>query len=114
MRAVVLAGLLVPASARGDHHPETVPDGVSSFDASVSILAATFSTMFSGGDYEGVVPAVGWANKRVGVGASWAYYRLLENGYARFGDGDLGFHARATALGEHDLQVGPQLAVSIP
>jgi len=116
MCALVLAGALIPARAHADHHTMTMPEDTpaSSFDASVSILAATFSTMFYGGDYEGVVPSVGWANERVGAGASWAYYRLLENGLTRFGEGDLVLHAQATALGEHDLQAGPTIAVSIP
>jgi hypothetical protein len=114
--ALAVAGCLIPTGAHADHHDMAMTQDApgSSFDASVAVLAASFSTTYYGGNYEGVVPAVGWANDRLGVGASWAYYRLLENGFERFGEGDLVMHGQATLAGARDLQGGVQAAVSVP
>ncbi len=94
-------------AAHGDDSPST-------FDASVSLLAASFSTTFYAGDYEGVTPAFGWSMGRFAAGASLPYYRLYENGLQTYGVGDFVAHGQATLLESRDVQLGALFGVSVP
>ena len=113
---VLLAGCLAPAVARADHHDaEPAPtDGSSTYDVSVTVLAATFDNSLYGGDYEGVAPAASWAIDRFAAGASWSYYRLLKNGERELGVGDLIGHGQVVLVGNDDAQAGVSFAISAP
>jgi hypothetical protein len=110
--------LLAPAVAHADHDHMAMAahgdDSASTFDASVSLLAASFSTTFYAGNYEGVTPSVGWSMGRFAAGASLPYYRLYENGLSTFGLGDFVVHGQAALLQTHDVQLGGLLGVSAP
>lgn len=115
--------VLLSGVAFADHHGMVMPSNDnasdSSFDASVSLVAATFSPSQSdmmdyGGNYQGVVPALGWTMDRYAAGASWAYYRVLRNGQSTYGVGDLVVHAQVAVLRNHTAQAGALLAVSAP
>lgn len=120
----IAVGCLASAAAHADHHGMTMPAGDGSSDdstyqASVAVLAATFSpapseNMFYGGDYEGVVPAVGWAWGRFSAGAAWSYYRLIKNGARELGVGDLGAHGQVTLVSGDDGEAGLAFAASAP
>jgi hypothetical protein len=85
----------------------------SSFGAGLSLVAASFSTNYIG-DYQGVVPAVGWSMDKVSAGASIGLYRLNENGRQYYGPGDLVVHGQAALVARETVHGGMMLAVSAP
>jgi hypothetical protein len=95
------------------HHEDGEPAS-SSLAAGVTFVAASYQTMDYGGDYQGVVPSASWALGRFSVGASWAYYRLFENGAHQRGVGDAVVHGHAALLVRDDVQAGVMLAASAP
>jgi len=113
-----VALLLARGVAHADHDHMAMhassDDSGSTFGASVSLLAASFSTTFYAGDYEAVMPAASWSMGRFAAGASLPYYRLYENGLPIYGLGDLVVHGQATLFASHDVQAGALLAVSAP
>lgn len=112
-----LVALLCSAAARADHHATAMeaPVGTaSSFAASMSLIAAAFSTTDYVGDYEGVVPAMSWTKDRFSFGAGMALYRLQENGRDLYGLGDAVVHGQMTLLARSSVQAGGMLAVSAP
>jgi hypothetical protein len=117
----LVAGIVVPVSARADHHAamSSEDDGHSSLSAGVSVVAATFSPsqadqMFYAGDYEGVVPAVSWAMDRYAATASWAYYWLERNGQRYTGIGDAVAHGQVALIVGGDVHAGAMLSASMP
>lgn len=93
------------------HHPHAdANEARSQFSAQLSLLAAQYDTMTYGGDYEGVIPAIGWSSGRYAAMASMAAYRLEENGRTLAGIGDLMFGGSAM-LTEH---VGVMLMAMVP
>lgn len=116
-RIVLLVALAAPTVARADHDhmAMTEPhDGGSTFGAGVTLVAASFSTMYYDGDYEGLVPSASWASGRFGAGASMPVYRLLENGLATYGPGDLVVHGQAALVATPTVQAGAMLGASAP
>lgn len=111
----VVAGL-PSAAARADHHGMTMPGDpdATSFGVGLSVLAATYSTRFYTGDYEGVQSDVSWASGRFLAGASLAYYRLFENGLQTDGPGDLVLHGQVTLIARGETQAGVLVAGSAP
>lgn len=118
MRAgFVLATLLLPSVAWADHHGMTMaPDrgGAASFSASLSLLAASFSTTSFVGDYQGAVPALTASMKQLSVGASLPLYRLQKNGLATHGPGDLVVHGQTKVVARGHAGAGALLALSVP
>jgi hypothetical protein len=104
------------ASARADHHAMIAPEGRdgSQLDASVALLAASFSTMFYGGNYEGVLPAIDWSRGRFAAGASMPYYRMSENGLETYGPGDFVAHGQVRLLEVDAVTGGAMFAASDP
>ncbi len=116
-RIVLVLALAAPAAARADHDHMAMgePHGSgSTFGAGVTLVAASFSTTYYDGDYEGLVPSASWAAGRFGAGASVPVYRLLENGLATYGPGDLVIHGQAALVTTPSVQAGAMLAVSAP
>lgn len=123
-RLIYIAAALVTSTslARADHHHMAMDsdDSMSStYTASVSLLAATFSpsaseNMFWGGNYQGVVPSASWAMDRYAAGASWAYYRLRRNGAEDYGVGDFVVHGQVALVRRPAVQAGLMVAASMP
>jgi hypothetical protein len=109
-------GTLVSRPARADHHGEITSEGPdrSSFQASVALVAARFDSMFFGGDYEGVIPAVQWSGDGFGVAASMPLYRLESNGFRTYGLGDLVLQGQARLVGSDERHAGVGLAFALP
>ncbi len=111
-------GGLAPGAARaehdhggGHHHPV---DTVSSFAASVGLVAARYDTEVYAGDYQGVLPALGWMRGRFGASAAVGAYRLVENGLTRYGVSDVVLSAQATLAEANGAMFGVALAISLP
>ncbi len=119
---IVFAALAAGGVARADHHGmmmEHADGDASSYTASVSLLAATFSpslaeNMFYGGSYQGVIAGGGWAMGPYAAGASWAYYRIIRNGIEYYGIGDFIVHGQVAWITRPDMQAGVALAASVP
>jgi hypothetical protein len=107
---------LTASQALADHHGMAMESsgGGSTIRTSVSLLAASFATPDFAGDYQGVIPAVSWATRRVAIGASAPLYRLQENGRELYGLGDVVLHAQASLVHTHELAAGALLAASLP
>jgi hypothetical protein len=112
--SAVLAARSAPAFA--DHHAMMAAgsEGDSQFDASIALLAASFSTMFYGGDYEGVLPAAGWSRGRFAAVASMPYYRMSENGLETYGPGDLLVQGQVRLLEAGSVTGGAMFGASDP
>jgi hypothetical protein len=114
MRSWIAGLLLTAGSAQADHVHAIDPVGASGFGAGVTMLAASFDTMFYAGNYQGIVPAATWSNERFGAVINVALYRLEENGAQFYGFGDLVAHGRATLVDNHEVAAGIVAAVSAP
>jgi hypothetical protein len=117
VKVVVVAGLLAASRAHADHQHgmETgASEDRSSLSAGLALVAATFDTLTYGGDYQGLVPAVGYARDRFAVAASLGVYRLQENGLERYGAGDVMAHGRVAIIRGRDVTAGAALGVSAP
>ncbi len=115
MRPWITALLLLSASsARADHAHAIDHDRAHAFGASVTMIAATYDIMLYAGSYQGIVPAVTWANQRFAAGASAAVYRLEKNGALIHGFGDVVVHGQAMLAGDHHARAGVIVAVSAP
>lgn len=117
----LVAAWLIPGVARADHAgmAMTSTDSPSTFDAGVSLVAATFvpsqaDQMGYGGNYQGVGATAGWAKGRFSVGAGWAFYRVLRNGAKAYGAGDLMVHGDVTLARRGDLTAGAMLMAAAP
>lgn len=106
------------ASARAEHeHGPIAPsesEPVSAYAAGIAFVAASYETMFYGGNYEGAVPSFRWSRGRFGAAASLPLYRLVGNGRTTFGIGDAIVHGQATLAGDRALAFGVVLAVGLP
>lgn len=107
-KLAVLVGiaLAAPCAARADHqhhamseHEDDEPR--SQLSVSAAVQAASFSMTTFEGDYQGIIPAVGWSYGRFGAAASLGFYHITENGLSAYGIGDLmlGGHAGLVARG---------------
>jgi hypothetical protein len=114
LSVLVLAGTLVPASARADHHGMVMEHGAdpSAFGASVALLAASFDTMYYVGDYQGVLPSMSWTHDWFVGGASLPYYHIRTNGLENYGPGDLVLNGQARLFDRGEVQGGALFAVS--
>ncbi|MEO6776374.1 MAG: hypothetical protein ABI467_25755 [Kofleriaceae bacterium] len=115
--AIVAVVGLFAAPAEADHQgmamTETA-DQPTTIDASVNLVAASYTTLTYAGDYEGVLPAIGWRHDRYGVGASLGLYRIMLNGLDQRGLGDLMLHAEAMLYMHDHLSAGVMMMVSAP
>jgi len=114
MRLWIIVVMLASAPALAQHHHDVDEGDRAAFGAGVMMLAATYQNMLYAGNYEGVVPSLGWSNERFGAGISAAFYRLEENGAAVYGLGDLVVHGQVTIVGDHAARAGVIAAVSVP
>jgi hypothetical protein len=106
--------LLSAGSARAEHDHSVEHGGASAFGAGVTMVAASFDTMFYSGNYQGLEPALHWSNERFGAGINVALYRLEENGAQFYGFGDVVAHGQARLVGGHQLSAGVVAGVSLP
>ena len=116
-RIVVVAVGLIASAARADHQGMAMGEAADeprAFAASVNLVAASYSTLTYVGDYEGVLPAVGWSHDRYGVGASVGLYRIMLNGLDQRGLGDTLVHASATLYTQDHFVAGAMIMVSAP
>ncbi|HET9991884.1 MAG TPA: hypothetical protein VFQ65_25320, partial [Kofleriaceae bacterium] len=63
-RIVVVAVGLIASAAHADHQGMAMGEAADeprAFNASLNLVAASYSTLSYVGDYEGVLPAVGWS-----------------------------------------------------
>ena len=121
MRAqIVLVALgLMAQTARADHHDMVMDstDGSSmmpAVDASVQLIAASYSTLTYVGDYEGAIASLGFSKDRYMLGASLGTYRIYLNGLEQYGIGDVMAHAGATIVRASEVQAGVMMMVSAP
>ena len=118
--AVAVAVMGVTARiALADHHggmvmPADDEHEASSFDVGVSLLAARFDSMYYAGDYQGVVPTVGWARGRFALSGAIAVYRLEENGLSLYGQGDAVAQGSARIADTERCHLFVNAAVSLP
>ncbi len=115
---VVAVGTSAPRLARADHHDMVMSsDGDhenSSFDAGVSLVAARFDSTYYAGDYQGVVPTLGWSRGQFAVTAMIGLYRLAENGLSLYGQGDAMVQGVVRVLDTEKCHVQVALGVSAP
>ena len=125
MRAqIVLVALGLSAStARADQHHEMMmmdsdatgsASTAPSVDASVQLIAASYSTLTYVGDYEGAIASLGIAKDRYMLGASLGTYRIYLNGLEQYGIGDVMVHGSATIVRAGEAQAGVMMMVSAP
>ncbi len=120
MTGLVLLGLAAPAGAEMDHAGMAMSEtsvGHAPSDlvvASVGLVAASFSTPYFVGSYQGEATTVSWTHGRVGVAASLPVYHLDENGLGLRGLGDAMLHANADLAAVPWGRVGVMAMVSVP
>jgi hypothetical protein len=108
-----------PAFAQHDHaadeHHVGHHDGAQSHvSAGLAVVAASFDTMLYLGNYQGVLPSIGYAADRFSITATGSGYRIRENGAERYGAGDTSLHGAARLVTNDALDAGAMLMVSIP
>lgn len=114
-RLLIAGSLLVSAgSARADHSHAAHHSDESVFGAGITMIAASYDSMLYTGNYQGVVPAVSWANNRFAAGVNASLYRVEENGASYYGLGDIVAHGQATLIGDERARAGVVAAVSAP
>jgi hypothetical protein len=123
-RIVLVALGLAASTARAEHHHDMamMDAGAGSgevaepapFDASVQLIAASYSTLTYQGNYEGAIASIGYSHDRYMVGASLGTYRILLNGLESYGIGDLMLHAGAMLVHAGEVQAGVVAMVSVP
>lgn len=114
MRALVLVALAAATPVRADHdHGAMAPAG-SSYAAGLALVAASYDTMFYGGDYEGAIASFRWSYDRFGAAASASAYRLVGNGRTTFGLGDVVVHGQVMLAGDRALAVGLAVGLGLP
>lgn len=115
-----LALLAIPSSAaRADHdmaHMAMSSDDAvsSSFQGGVSMIAASFAQTNFGGNYEGVMPSLGWMRGPWSASASVGLYRIYENGIEIYGPGDVMVSGTVTLFTSDALRAGISVMVSAP
>ena len=106
---------LSASSAWADHdHAAHHAEGARAFGAGVTMIAASYDSMFFVGNYQGVQPAVSWASKRFAAGASAAMYRIERNGASYYGFGDIVAHGQAMLVGNEHVHGGVVVGVTAP
>jgi hypothetical protein len=115
---VLIAGTLVSRPARADHHGGMTMSSSaadeSTVEASVSLIAAQYDSMYYGGDYQGVISALRWSRDRFGASANVGVYRLQENGLRVYGLGDVVVQGQARLVDDGYRHAGVSVAVSAP
>jgi len=111
----MLAGLLVARAssvAFADHEmamSEHHHDDSSEISVGVSMEAAAFSTMVEVGNYQGILPSLGWMRGRFGASATVGLYHLDENGLSVYGMGDTMIAGHATVVATETAMAGVAL-----
>jgi hypothetical protein len=105
---------LSAGSAWADHDHAVEHAHASAFGAGVTMVAASYDSMFFVGNYQGVQPAVTWGNPRFAAGVSGALYRIERNGASYYGFGDLVAHGQAMLAGDERVRGGFVLGVTAP
>jgi hypothetical protein len=115
--AVVVVGLTA-STARADHQEMMMDDGSGStpapFDASVSLIAASYSTISYVGDYQGALASIMWQHDRFMFGAGLGMYHINLNGLDQHGIGDLMVHVATTLVHDGELSAGVVAMVTAP
>jgi len=115
--AVVVVGLTA-STARADHHEMMMDDGSGAtpppFDASVSLVAASYSTISYVGDYQGALASLMWRYDRYMFGAGLGMYHINLNGLDQHGISDVMVHAATTLVHQGELSAGFVAMVSAP
>lgn len=116
MRLYIAGALALGTSAAWADHDHHAMDhtGASAFGAGVTMVAASYDSMLYVGNYQGVQPAVSWANPRFAVGASGAFYRIERNGASYYGLGDLVVHGQVMLVGNDRARAGLLAGVALP
>lgn len=113
--AIGVAALLHAAPARADGDmPGMVMSETSPYGLGASMLAASFSTPFYVGTYEGIVPTASWQHGRWSAMAMLGLYHVVENGLDVYGVGDVMVSGTATLVDAGDSSVGVTLAATLP
>ncbi len=97
--------------AHDDHHGAAVGGALG---AGVSVVAASFDTMYYAGDYQGIVPQARWSDTRFAVIATGAVHRLTANGAEYYGFGDVGIHGQVLLARVDTFDAGILAGVSLP
>lgn len=100
-------------SCHAPQHPETATEG---FEFGLRHETAGFRTERYEGHYEGVFGRASGSYQRFAAAVSLPYYRILRNGLASTGLGDLTLSGRATLAGTRQAasQTGIGLAAMLP
>jgi hypothetical protein len=112
---VIVVALATAREASAQHH-HGAPGAPASrpFRAAVTMLAASFDTMFYAGDYEAVGVSFEWRAPRVGAHVAVPMYRLQENGATHLGAGDVMIGADVTAVRRDRWSAGAGLGATLP
>ena len=116
MRPVIAIAIALGSSsawAEHDHHAVDHGDD-SAFGAGVTMVAASYETMFYAGNYQGVQPGASWSNRRFAIGASAALYRIERNGASYYGFGDVVVHGQAVLVQGEQVRAGVMAGVAAP
>ncbi|MFT3694479.1 MAG: hypothetical protein QM831_15130 [Kofleriaceae bacterium] len=84
------------------------------FDASVQLLAASYSTSTEVGTYQGAIPSLMYQVGRVSFGGAMGLYRINENGLDASGIGDVMAHVGVQIFHQGEFTVGGIAMVSAP
>lgn len=113
----LLAGLLAPSGSHAQTcHPPSLRDQVDSgFHVGFVTVAATFSDT-QRGDYQGVIPTLGWHYEWLTAELALPWYRLETDGQENVGLGDLAADVRVALYRAPSgiVALGPELAASFP
>lgn len=105
-----------PAAAEHCHPPAPVERGALGFRVAAGAEAATYRNARYEGEYQGVSLGLGWEHRWVGLRAALPAYRIVRNGLADRGLGDLLVDARIpfARSARGGLSGGAGLAATLP
>jgi hypothetical protein len=98
--ALVAAASIRTARAEHDHggHAAAAPEDSLGLTVTAGALAASYHARLYEGTYQGARAGAAFARDRYELGASFTAYRIVRNGRADHGLGDLLVHGNATLV----------------
>jgi hypothetical protein len=110
---VIGCWLTMPARAQTCHPPSLREPLDSGFHLGVLQLFAVFSDTESG-NYQGVIPTLGWSHEWLTAELALPVYRLARSGDEDIGLGDMSADVKVAVFRTDVFSIGPELAVSLP
>ncbi len=93
---------------------EHLHDDSSEISVGLAMEAAEFKTIYEVGNYQSIMPSLGWMRGRFGASATVGMYHLNENGLVVYGLGDAMVGGHATVVATEAVTAGGALHVMVP